>query len=230
VRRSVVGLVGRPDAPLDQVRDQLVAAEATALADLEQFERERLRAAAQQHQVSQLRAEADVARALGELLKTSNFQQWLLEEAMDDLVARATVRLHELTSGQYSLVAGRLPSSTIATPTGARRRNLSGADVHVAGPRPALADSADLAAEVPRRWNRSSSTGVRHARSVGRGGRHHRRLGATGRMVIVTHIRDWPSGYPQFEVAKGLQVHSHTGGPMSRARARGRGRGRQSWS
>ena len=214
VRRSVVGLVGRPDAPIDQVRDQLVAAEATALADLEQFERERLRVAAQQHQVSQLRAEADVARALGELLKTSNFQQWLLEEAMDDLVARATVRLHELTSGQYSLVADagafRIVDHRNADEV-RDARSLSGGETFLTSLALALAladSSADLAAEGAAPMESiflDEGFGTLDPDTLDVVAGTIEELGATGRMVgIVTHIRELAERMPtRFEVAKG---------------------------
>jgi exonuclease SbcC len=214
VREAVTGLIDRPDAPVDDVRDQLVAAGATARAAIEQFERERERVAAQLQQVAQLRAEADVARTLGELLKTSNFQQWLLEEAMDDLVSRATVRLHELTAGQYSLRA-EAGAFRIVDHRNADEvrdaRSLSGGETFLTSLALALAladSSADLAAEGTAPMESiflDEGFGTLDPDTLDVVAGTIEELGASGRMVgIVTHIRELAERMPtRFEVAKG---------------------------
>jgi exonuclease SbcC len=47
--------------------------------------------------------EATVARSLARHLSAKGFERWVLAEVLDGLVARASVILHQLTSGAYSL-------------------------------------------------------------------------------------------------------------------------------
>ncbi|GAA1674414.1 hypothetical protein GCM10009830_21040 [Glycomyces endophyticus] len=48
--------------------------------------------------------EAEVAKALASHLEARRFMEWLLSEALDELVAGATVMLNQITSGQYDLI------------------------------------------------------------------------------------------------------------------------------
>ena len=96
---------GRLDVAAERSRltDELIDARAA----VSSLESERARVLAVQSDVAGWRERAAVARMLGLLLRTDAFERWLLEEALGDLVARANVRLHELTAGQYSLDSRR---------------------------------------------------------------------------------------------------------------------------
>ncbi|MFB9660628.1 AAA family ATPase [Glycomyces mayteni] len=48
--------------------------------------------------------EAEVAKALASHLEARRFMEWLLSEALDELVAGATVMLNQITAGQYDLI------------------------------------------------------------------------------------------------------------------------------
>ena len=89
----------------DAIRDSLADVEARARSEAGELERNRDRAAKTRAKISQLEADAQVATLLGHLLHADGFQRWLMEEALADLVVRATVRLQTLTNGQYSLSA-----------------------------------------------------------------------------------------------------------------------------
>ena len=144
------------------------------------------------------REEEQVATMLGQMLRASSFERWLCTEALDSLVAEASVTLMELSGGQYQLdrdSGTSCSSSTTRTPGAAagahavRRGDLPG----VAGPgagavppgRRAVRRDAGFELDVPGR-------GVRHA------GRGHAEIVATtlerlaadsDRMVgIITHV------------------------------------------
>lgn len=84
-------------------RDACVRAQAEAGAARERIESEMAEAA----RLREERASADEARAvateLGRLLGARQFEKWVVDEAMERLVAGATQILQRLTSGQYSL-------------------------------------------------------------------------------------------------------------------------------
>ncbi|SDK68647.1 exonuclease SbcC [Glycomyces sambucus] len=48
--------------------------------------------------------EAEIAKALASHLEARRFMEWLLSEALDELVAGATVMLNQITAGQYDLI------------------------------------------------------------------------------------------------------------------------------
>lgn len=110
-KKAIVEAVGSLAAPLelDPNPDQLTQTMARAHA---QAEAEVARISERLEEIEQWRAEVaklaetkTVNEALGRQLSASGFERWLLEEALDDLVARASVRLRELSSSQYSLAA-----------------------------------------------------------------------------------------------------------------------------
>ncbi|HEX2145825.1 MAG TPA: SMC family ATPase [Glycomyces sp.] len=48
--------------------------------------------------------EAEIAKELAKHLEARRFMEWLLSEALDELVAGATVMLNQITAGQYDLI------------------------------------------------------------------------------------------------------------------------------
>jgi exonuclease SbcC len=71
--------------------------------ELEALRRDRKRAAAADRQIRSCREEEQVATKLGQLLRATWFERWLCSEALDSLVAEASVTLMELSGGQYQL-------------------------------------------------------------------------------------------------------------------------------
>jgi exonuclease SbcC len=100
------------DAGIEMAPDIVVAGAASAVAAA----LERARAATKR--IAERRAEAvglrskqqaaheeqQVAGLLGDLLRANNFQRWLVNAAVDDLVAEASATLSALSSGQFDLV------------------------------------------------------------------------------------------------------------------------------
>jgi exonuclease SbcC len=108
--------------------------------------RERARELSEQRMT--LQREGRVARALAGHLRANNFERWLLEEALDLLVAGASRILRELTGGQYDLVHDKGEFSVIDHhDAGLRRavRTLSGGETFQASLALALALSEQLA-------------------------------------------------------------------------------------
>ena len=191
----------------------LAAAGSSADHELRQLTKDRQRYAKMQAEVATLRTDAAVAGILGHQLRTSGFERWLLEEALADLVGRATVRLHELTGGQYSLVAEDGSFRIIDHHNADERRDarsLSGGETFLASLALALAlaDSAlDLSAEGAAPIESiflDEGFGTLDPDTLEVVAGTIEELGASGRLVgIVTHIRELADRMPtRFDVRK----------------------------
>jgi exonuclease SbcC len=141
---------GRAGGDADEaelIRAAAVAAErAEATRRLLADRREQVRVLSEQRIA--LQREGRVAKALSGHLRANNFERWLLEEALDLLVAGASRILRELTSGQYDLVHDKGEFSVIDHhDAGLRRavRTLSGGETFQASLSLALALSEQLA-------------------------------------------------------------------------------------
>ncbi len=64
---------------------------------------DRKKAARLDQEIGAYREEQQVAAKLGQLLRANSFEGWLCREALDSLVAEASVTLMELSAGQYQL-------------------------------------------------------------------------------------------------------------------------------
>jgi len=84
-------------------QDAAVAVE-RATAAREQIVRMREQAEALRAQRATVEAERQVATALANHLRANNFEAWLLQEALEALVAGASGILRELSNGQYDLI------------------------------------------------------------------------------------------------------------------------------
>ncbi len=169
--------------------------------------------------IAALATDATVAGDLGRLLSAKGFEQWLMEEAVADLVDRATERLLELSNDQYSLVADRTEFK-IRDHRNADEvrdaRTLSGGETFLASLALALAlaDSiADLAPEGAPRLESiflDEGFGTLDPETLDVVASAIEELGAAGRMVtIVTHIRELADRMPvRFEVVKGATSSS----------------------
>jgi exonuclease SbcC len=135
------------DADTDLIRAAAVAAERSEAAWQRLADR-RDRAAELTGQRMTLLQENRVAKALAGHLRANNFERWLLEEALDLLVAGASRILRELTGGQYDLFHDKGEFSVIDHhDAGLRRgvRTLSGGETFQASLALALALSEQLA-------------------------------------------------------------------------------------
>jgi DNA repair protein SbcC/Rad50 len=76
---------------------------ARAEANLDRVRRDREQAARLDDQIRAHCEDEQVASELGRLLRSDRFERWLCGEALDSLVAEASVTLMELSGGQYEL-------------------------------------------------------------------------------------------------------------------------------
>jgi exonuclease SbcC len=93
--------VSLPDRAKPDV--ELASAVADARRDLTELVEKRSRSAALAIEVAQCREEEQVARMLGNLLKSNGFEAWLCAEALESLVTEASEILMQLSGGQYEL-------------------------------------------------------------------------------------------------------------------------------
>ncbi len=139
-----------PDRPRDGVVSELAAAEQEA----KLMAATRERAKTLETKVRSERESASVAGTLGQHLKSTGFERWLLEEAFHRLVSGATKILNELSSGQYSFeYDDKLNFEVVDHRNADERRSvrtLSGGETFLASLALALTladQTADLAAE-----------------------------------------------------------------------------------
>ncbi|MDH3678695.1 MAG: SMC family ATPase [Acidimicrobiia bacterium] len=170
--------------------------------------------------VAELAETRTVHEALGrQHLSANGFERWLLAEALDDLVARATERLVELSNGRYSLEAID-GSFCVRDHTNAdeRRdvRTLSGGEIFLASLSLALALAESIAELAPVDSPRLGSIfldegfGTLDGDTLDVLASAIEELSASGRLVaIVTHVRDLAERMPvRFEVRKGATTSS----------------------
>lgn len=105
-RTELAELLGEHGVPLpDRAKPdvELASALAGARRDRAELVEKRTRSAALEAEVAQCREEEQVARMLGNLLKSNGFEAWLCAEALESLVTEASEILMQLSGGQYEL-------------------------------------------------------------------------------------------------------------------------------
>ena len=169
-------------------------------------------------QIEAERLQARVASSLGNHLRSSNFEAWLLEEAMETLVGGANILLHELTGGAYSLIATRSQFEVIdhrnadLTRT---TRGLSGGETFLV----ALSLSLSMAEQLAELTGTSSRLesvlldegfGSLDQESIDVVASVLDELAGRGRTVgLVTHVQELAERIPvRFEVTKGPETSS----------------------
>jgi exonuclease SbcC len=195
------------------VLESLAVARSEAAGRLEatrsrQADQQRLR-----RQVDELGADHELNTVLGRHLSASGFEGWLLNEALDNMVTRATDWLRDLSGGSYSLaVAGR--EFAIIDHNNADEwrdvRTLSGGETFLASLSLALALADSIAELAPVDAPRLESMfldegfGTLDAATLDVVAAAIEELASTGRMIgIVTHVRDLAERMPaRFEVSK----------------------------
>ena len=140
-----------------------------------------------------------LAHALGQHLKSSNFEKWLLNRALKRLVVGATAMLHDLSDGAYSLTLDDAGGFAVIDHRNADEvrsaRTLSGGETFLASLALALALSehvADLAAQGAARLESlilDEGFGTLDADTLDVVATALEELGSRGRMVgVITHV------------------------------------------
>jgi exonuclease SbcC len=187
-------------------------------AEIEALEKSVVEAGELGGQIEVERAQARVAGSLGNHLKSSNFEAWLLEEAMETLVDGANVVLHELTGGAYSLVSTRSQFEVIDHRNADLTRTtkgLSGGETFLV----ALALALSMAEQLAQLTGTSSRLesvlldegfGSLDQESIDVVASVLDELAGSGRTVgLVTHVRELAERIPvRFEVTKGPESSS----------------------
>jgi DNA repair protein SbcC/Rad50 len=179
------------------------------------------RIAADLEEAARLRAERDdhgqvatVAGALARHLSAAGFERWLLDEALDRLVAGASTVLRELSGGAYSLAVDDRHNFSVIDHRSADEqrpaRTLSGGETFLASLALALAlaeQLAELTAATAPRLDAiflDEGFGSLDADTLDVVASAIEELGAAGRTVgLVTHVRDLADRVPvRFEVRR----------------------------
>ena len=183
--------------------------------DVNLLDKEIAEAAVLTKEVARLTEAAAVAEELGRLLKTNNFIEWLIAEALDIVVADGSRTLRELSGGQFSLTVGPQGEFFVIDHRNAdeRRsvRTLSGGETFQAS----LALALALSDQVRHLASDGAPTldaifldegfGTLDPESLDVVASTIENLGRDGRVVgIITHVRELADRVPvRFEVTKG---------------------------
>jgi exonuclease SbcC len=225
-RIAVAGIVARFEAAAGEmgvavdarrpVRDVVVAARATAQADLAAFDADLERAVVLRAQLREVSEAEQVANLLANQLRANAFQKWLLDEALVRLVDGASGILHQLSLGAYALTLDRRSGNFAVVDhhnadTVRSVRTLSGGETFLASLALALslADQVvELAAGGSARLESiflDEGFGTLDPETLDTVAAAIEELGSQGRMVgLVSHVRDLAERLPiRFEVRKG---------------------------
>ncbi len=195
-------------------RDGVVRELAKAEQEVERIESALARTSFLRESVKKETEEAHVAGALGQHLRSSGFERWLLEEAFRRLVTGATSILRELSSGQYSFeYDDRLNFEVVDHRNADERRSartLSGGETFLASLALALTlaeQTVELAAEGSARLESlflDEGFGTLDDETLDVVGSAIAELGARGRVVgVVTHQQNLAATIPvQYRVSK----------------------------
>ena len=199
----------------DRLRDGVVTAAAAAEAELNRIQDALTRKKELRARIDLEREAAQVAGALGQHLRATGFERWLLEEAFRRLAEGATAILRELSSGQYSFEYDeRLNFEVVDHRNADERRSartLSGGETFLASLALALTlaeQTAELAAEGSARLESlflDEGFGTLDDDTLEVVAAAIEELGAKGRIVgLVTHQQSLAEKIPvQFRVSKG---------------------------
>lgn len=196
------------------IRDCCMEALSNAKQHLTNYGASLERAKAIRNEIKELEADERVYRKLSEHLKTNRFETWLLNRSFRELCDLASVKLRELSMGQYSIGVTDSNDFQIIDHANADERrsvkSLSGGETFLASLSLALALAEGVASR--------SATGARleslfldegfgslDSETLETVAGAVEELGSKGRMIgVVTHVRDFAERLPvRFEVRKG---------------------------
>jgi exonuclease SbcC len=205
----------------DELADAVVEAEQGARAEHQRV-KDGIKARTKlERQIEQTGAGVHVARELARLLDARNFERWLVAEALELLVDGASLRLEELSAGQYSFAFEESSRDFLVVDhrnADERRsvRTLSGGETFQASLALALAladQLADLAADGAARLESiflDEGFGSLDPDTLETVAGTIENLGAGDRTVaVVTHVRELAERMPvQYRVTKGPRTAS----------------------
>lgn len=200
-------------APLERLAAALATAVSEASHAVSDAKARRTEIEGLTEQIAQLESGIALQAEMGRLLNATGFERWLLQTALDDLVARATERLLELSAGQYSLVSegGDFLIRDHRNADELRSvRTLSGGETFLASLALALALAENIAELSTEGGPRIESMfldegfGTLDPSTLDLVATTMEELSSTGRVIgIVTHIRDLADRMPvRFEVTR----------------------------
>lgn len=201
----------------DRLRDACVAAAADARTTAERLAADVERAAGHRDEREAVSERRAVHELLAAELGPRRFEAWLLEEALASLVAGASERLEQLSSGRYAVAIDDKKQFEVIDHANAdeRRlaRTLSGGETFLASLALALA-LAERVAELSGSGHASLDAifldegfGTLDPETLDVVASAIEELGASGRMVgIVSHVRELAERVPvRFEVRRGIE-------------------------
>jgi exonuclease SbcC len=199
---------------LTELQPAVVKAEAQAQHALERIAEQREQADALRARITATRAEQQVAAELGRLLRSDQFVEWLVVEALASLVRGASALLETISNNAYALQLGDDGEFEVVDHLNADEtrsvRTLSGGETFQASLALALAladQLSSLAADGAPRLEAmflDEGFGSLDPESLDVVASTIELLGTSGRMVgIVTHVRELAERVPvRFEVRK----------------------------
>lgn len=204
------GIEAEPGGLADTVAQAIVRVDA----ELTDANRRRAEDAELGARATELQAGRILDEALGRHLRAGGFSSWLLAEALDSIVAKATVWLRELSDQQYSLVAGERNFAIVDHNNADEVRDvrtLSGGETFLASLALALALADSIAELAPVDSPQLDSMfldegfGTLDPATLDVVAGAMEELASAGRMIgVVTHVADLADRMPaQFRVTKG---------------------------
>lgn len=201
----------------DDLTAAVVAAHTSARGDVERVQAALDEKKALQTQAKELRVSGEVAAQLGRHLRADGFERWIVNEALQRLVAGATGVMGELSGGQYSLTIDDGGNFLVTDHHNANEtrsaRTLSGGETFLASLSLALSLSdqlIELAAQGAARLDGiflDEGFGTLDPETLDTVAATVENLASGGRMVgIVTHVRELAERVPtRFRVSKELR-------------------------
>ncbi|MDH3294189.1 MAG: SMC family ATPase [Acidimicrobiia bacterium] len=218
-RRELLAALSALVEPHDITPDPADVIESVAVARSEATGRLRAARERQQEQqelrdrIDELAADREINRVLGQHLSATGFEGWLLNEALDNIVTRASGWLRDLSGGAYSLAVANRDFAIIDHNNADEQRDvrtLSGGETFLTSLSLALALADSIAELAPVDAPRLESMfldegfGTLDGATLDVVASAIEELASTGRMIgIVTHVRDLAERLPaRFEVSK----------------------------
>jgi DNA repair protein SbcC/Rad50 len=212
----------RPEPTIGSMRESTARAEQAAASEIERVAAGLEERAVLGKRVASVLEQVHVASELARLLRSTGFEQWIVNEALKSLVEGASAMLEQLSSGQYALAVDDRNEFEVVDHRNADERRpiktLSGGETFQASTALALAladQVAVLAAGGAAKLDAiflDEGFGTLDADSLDTVAATLETLGGDGRMVgIVTHVRELADRVPvRYEVVKGPRTSTVT--------------------
>ena len=221
-RTAGVEVAERSEPTVGKLRELTAAAEHAAESEIARVAAGLEERAAIERRVASVQDQVAVATELARLLRSTGFEQWIVNEALESLVVAASETLEQLSNGQYALAVDDRNEFEVVDHRNADEhrpiKTLSGGETFQASTALALAladQVAVLAAGGAAKLDAiflDEGFGTLDADSLDTVAATLETLGGDGRMVgIVTHVRELADRVPvRYEVVKGPRTSTVT--------------------